>query len=341
MGKRGSVSIRDVAVLAKVSVGTVSNVLNTPDSVTPATRERVQLAIEKLGFVRNESARSLRAGRSLAVGMLVMDIINPYYTDLVRAAEEVFDRHGFALHVGDSNQNPDREARLLDQFDQQRVRGVLLAPTAGSTMFVENLRRHGTPVVLLDRASGSAGFCAVGADDLAGGRLAAAHLLGEGHRRLAFVSGWSTLPQVHDRRRGAEQAIAEVGDAELRLIPATAHNLASGIRAAREILALPAASRPTGVFAANDLLAIGLLHGLLEAGVRIPRDIALVGYDDIDFAVMAPVPLTTVRQSRSSMGAQAARLLVEEMSEAGNPGGHQHQIVADTAELVVRHSTVA
>ncbi|MFZ0529015.1 MAG: LacI family DNA-binding transcriptional regulator, partial [Propionicimonas sp.] len=207
MSPKSSVSMRDVAVLAQVSVGTVSNVLNFPERVSEPMRLRVQDAIAKLGWVPNESARQLRAGRSRSIGMVVMDIANPYFTDVIKGAEGYLYQEQYSVHVGNSQSDPARELTLLDRLEQQRVGGVLLAPIDEGVERAIRLRQRGIPVVMVDRAGFTTDFCSVGVDDIAGGRLAGQHLIDLGHQRLAFVGGPSSLAQVRDRRRGIELAV--------------------------------------------------------------------------------------------------------------------------------------
>lgn len=340
MGPRNSVSMRDVAVLAQVSVGTVSNVLNSPDRVADATRARVQDAIAKLGWVPNESARQLRAGRSRSIGMVVMDIANPFFIDIARGAEAFLYGEQYTVQIGNSDKDAERELAILERFEQQRIGGVLYAPIDDTVERVSRLRQRGIPVVLVDRASGSADYCSVGVDDLAGGRIAGQHLLDTGHRRLAFVGGPSALAQVRDRRRGLELAVEQAG-ADVSLLAVTTPELTieAGVSSAGELAALPATERPTAVFAASDLLAIGLLQGFVTAGLRVPDDVAIIGYDDIDFAAAAAVPLSSVRQPREEIGRRSAELLLAEIDAAEGGPSHQHEAVRFTPQLVVRRST--
>jgi LacI family transcriptional regulator len=329
--------MKDVAALAGVSVGTVSNVLNAPHLVAEPTRQRVVGAIDKLGWVRNDSARQLRAGRSLSVGLIVLDLGNPFFTDVARAVEEFCYGQGHSVHVGNSDQAPEREATLLRHFAEQRVAGVILAPIADNGEPADQARRSGLPVVLVDRANNPS-FCCVGVDDIDGGYQAAHHLVSQGHRRLAFVGSPDLLTQVRDRRRGVDLAM-EGTAAQCLALPTDTLGAADGRRAAESLAALPAGERPTGVVAANDLLAIGLLQGLVGAGLRVPDDVALVGYDDIEFAAAAAVPLSSVRQPRRELGLTAARLLFEEMAAADGDQPHAHRVVKLTPELVVRRSS--
>ncbi len=340
MVPRNSVSMRDVAMLARVSVGTVSNVLNSPERVSEATRQRVEQAIAKLGWVPNESARQLRAGRSRSIGMVVMDIANPFFTDVVKGAENLLYGEQYSVQVGNSDSDLARELTLLERFEQQRVGGVLFAPIEDSAERILRLRQRGIPVVIVDRAGTGTDYCSVGVDDLAGGRLAAQHLLDQGHRRLAFVGGPSTLAQVRDRRRGAELAVEQAGgEATLLVVSTPSTSLEAGVSSAGEIAALPAGERPTAVFAANDLVAIGLLQGFVTAGLRVPEDMAIIGYDDIDFAAAAAVPLSSIRQPREDIGRKSAELLMREMEADDAVSAHRHETVRFTPQLVARRST--
>jgi LacI family transcriptional regulator len=195
---------------------------------------------------------------------------------------------------------------------------------------------RGIPVVLVDRGSARASRCSVAVDDVIGGRLAAEHLAERGHRRIAYVGGPFSIAQVADRHTGAERALGEQGaGADLRVIETPSLSVAAGRGAVEELTALPANRRPTAVFCANDLLALGVLQGLIAHGLRVPNDIALVGYDDIEFAAAAAVPLSSVRQPREQLGRTAAQLLLEET----HADGHEHRHVIFQPELLVRRSS--
>jgi LacI family transcriptional regulator len=336
-----TVSIKDVAARAGVSLGTVSNVLNRPAAVRAATRAKVEAAIAELGFVPNASARQLAAGRSRTIAYVVLDATNPFFTDVARGIEDVAKAEGLALFICNSDQDVDREDQYLEQLTQLRARGVLITAMDYANPRLQRLRDAGVPVVLVDRAPGdSADWCTVGVDDVAGGELAVTHLVEAGHTRLAFVGGPADIPQVRDREIGAVGATTAAGlpESALTLIRTTALTIAEGRRAGERLLGLPRRTRPTGVFCANDLLALGLLQHLTQHDVRVPDDVAIVGYDDIEFASAAAVPLTSVAQPRHLLGQTAARLLAD---EADRSSGHEHQHVVFPPELVARASTSA
>jgi LacI family transcriptional regulator len=334
------VGIKDVARHAGVSVGTVSNVINRPDLVSEETRRRVLAVIDRLGYVRSESARQLRAGHSRIMALLVLDMGNPFFVDVARGAERAARAAGLGVMVCNSDQNPAEEADYLALFAEQRVRGVLLTPADTTGRTIDSLRRHKIPFVLVDRVADGTTECSVSVDDVTGGALAVRHLVGAGHRSIAYVSGPDVLNQVRDRREGALRALAEAGlpPSALHELPTERLDVAAGRDAGARLLGL--AERPTAVFCANDLLALGVLQTLFAAGVSVPEELAIVGYDDIEFAEAAVVPLTSVRQPAVTMGAMAAGLLLEETDGTGDAAAHTHRRVVLRPELVVRSSSL-
>ncbi|MDX6301604.1 MAG: LacI family transcriptional regulator [Nocardioidaceae bacterium] len=336
-GIRRSTSVKDVAALAGVSLGTVSNVLNRPDRVAAATRGRVEQAMSELGFIRNESARQLRAGGSLTVAYVMLDATNPFFTDVAQGAEEAAEEADLSLFLCNSDNRPERELTYLNRLQEQRVQGVLITPVDPDSPTLDDIVRRGTPVVVVDRTREGDTHCSVAVDDRLGARLAVEHLLENGHDRIAFVGGPDTIGQVRDRRRGAVDAMTAAGRsaADLVRVDTAALTVTEGRAAGERIAGLAAADRPTAAVCANDLLALGLLQQYVTLGRRVPEDLAIVGYDDIVFAAAAAVPLTSVRQPRRELGRTAARLLID---EATNPD-HVHEQVLFTPELIPRAST--
>lgn len=327
------VTVRDVAREAGVAVGTVSNVLNRPGVVSSGTIERVHAAIAALGFVPNDAARQLRAGSSRSIGLVLLDVGNPFFTDVARGVEERAAAERLTVLLANSDERADREAAHLKLFEQQRVRGLIVSPVGEVLPRLERLRANGTPVVLLDRASTAPGWSSVSVDDVLGGRLAAQHLLDQGRRQLLFVGGPLDLPQVRDRLRGARLAVRDVPGARLETLPVSTLGMRSGVQAGREVLGLQ--MRPDAVLAANDLIALGLLQSVaMHGGLRVPDDLAIVGYDDIEFAAAAAVPITSIRQPRQTMGAAAVELLLAELA-----GADDRQQVVLQPELIVRASS--
>ncbi|MDQ2660682.1 MAG: LacI family transcriptional regulator [Actinomycetota bacterium] len=328
-----SVGIREVAEAARVSVGTVSNVLNKPDQVSPATLARVQAVIDELGFVRNDLARQLKMGAGTTLGMIVLNVANPFFADLAHACEAAAESAGQTVVLGSSDQLEAREDRYLDLFEEQRVRGMLVAPLDGITRRMRRLRSRGMPLVLFDIHSDRE-FCSVTLDGRAGGELVARHLIESGRRHIAFLGG--PLHQVEDRWLGAQRVCAEHDGVRLTHVDTLDQTIADGRAAGAVIEAMPASERPDAVFAANDLLALGLLQALvLSEEIRVPHDVAIVGYDDIDYAESAVVPLSTVRQATDQLAEHAVRLVLDEAHNTD----HVHEQLKLAPELIVRESS--
>ncbi|MFB9376523.1 LacI family DNA-binding transcriptional regulator [Kineococcus gynurae] len=331
------VGIKDVAREAGVSVGTVSNVLNRPDKVTPAVREQVEATIRRLGYVRNESARQLRAGSSRTIALVVLDVANPFFADVISGAEEAAEDVGALVVVANSAGDPGREARHLARLEAQQVMGVLLSPVRTQTSEeVDGIDLRSTPVVLVDRGTASSRAPSVAVDDVRGGELAGAHLRARGHTSIAFVGGPEHLAQVRDRLAGLR--LAAHGGARVEVLTVPDLSIRAGSAAAAQLFATwpGREGRPTAVFCANDLLALGVLNECIRRGVRVPDDLAIVGYDDISFAGTAAVPLTSVRQPREQLGRTAVELLLETVAD---PGGGRRRHVLFTPDLVERESS--
>ncbi|MGM7679355.1 LacI family DNA-binding transcriptional regulator [Microbacterium sp. A94] len=332
-----SVSIRDVAQRAGVSVGTVSNVLNRPDEVSAESVERVGQAIEELGYVRNDAARKLRGGVSSTVGFVVLDGQNPFYNDVVRGAEDEATRHGIAILYGNTDEDPSREKVYLDLFREQQVRGLLIAPYGDVMTQLRRFRSSGIATVLVDRFSADSGFSSVSVDSVAGGRLAIDHLIEAGRRRIAFVGGPFEMRQVTDRLAGARAAAENAAvPVDLEVIATAAMTVEEGAAAGTRVLGRSRRDWPDAIFAANDLLALGLLQSLVIDGrMLVPDEIAIIGFDDNPFAAAAAVPLSSIRQPSRMIGRTALRVLLE---EAADSSSIPRQTVFPP-ELVIRRST--
>ncbi|MEU8607589.1 LacI family DNA-binding transcriptional regulator [Actinoplanes sp. NPDC048791] len=331
-------SVKDVARSAGVSLGTVSNVMNRPEVVSPTTRERVERAMVELGFVRNESARQLRAGTSRTLAYVMLDGSNPFFHDVAQGIELAAEDADLSLFICNSNGRAEREEVHLDRLMQQRVQGILITPVNPDAPHLAEISRRGIPVVIVDRVGAGGLFCSVAVDDVLGGRIAVEHLAEQGHTRVAVVGGPESIGQVRERVEGARQIWAELGlpPEDLIHLPTAGLTVAEGRSAGERLAGIPARRRPTAAFCANDLLALGLLQQSIGAGLRVPEELAIVGFDDIEFAAAAAVPLTSVRQPRQELGRAAAQLVID---EATNPE-HVHQQPLFVPELVARASTV-
>jgi len=338
-GSGRSPSVKDVAAAAGVSLGTVSNVLNRPTVVSAATRERVERAMADLGFVRNEFARQLRMGTSRTLAYVMLDATNPFFTDVARGIELAAEGADMSVVICNSNNRSVREQAHLAQLMEQRVLGILLTPTDPQAPWIDAVAERGVPLVIVDRTRDDDRFCSVAVDDVLGGRLAVEHLVDQGHTRVAFIGGPKSLGQVRDRLAGAQRAWSEAGlpPEDLVELPTVALTVAEGRGAGERLAGLSAARRPTAAFCANDITALGLLQAAIATGWRVPTDLAIVGYDDIEFASAAAVPLSSVRQPREELGRTAAELLLAETADEQ----HLHQQVVFKPELAARASSLS
>jgi LacI family transcriptional regulator len=267
----------------------------------------------------------------------VLDASNPFFTDVARGVEETVAARDLSLFMCNSDDRADRERKYLSRLEEQRVAGILLTPVDPESPLLDQISGRGTPIVIVDRTRPGDTHCSVAVDDELGGRLAIEHLLDRGHERIAFIGGPGTIGQVRDRHAGAVAALADAGlDAShLVRVDTSALSVGEGRQAAQRLAGLPRSRRPTAAFCANDLLALGLLQQCVTTGVSVPGDLAIVGYDDIEYAGAAAVPLTSVRQPRTQLGRTAAELLLDEVE---NPA-HAHQQITFTPELVARESS--
>lgn len=333
----GAVRIKDVAKHAGVSVTTVSNVLNDWGRTSEATRKRVLESVEALGYVRNAAAWQLRAGRSRTIGLIVQDADNPFYTAVARGAEDHALEKGSAVIVGNSDHSPERQARYIDLFEEQRVQGLLIAPVGDITERIKQLQKRGITAVVIGRPEYGKQFSSVSIDNAAGGYLAAKHLLDAGRRKIGFVGGPLELRGVTERLNGCQKALSEVHDATLEVFATTDQTVMAGRAVGSQLAERTPEQMPDGLFCTNDLLAIGAMQSLLQQGsLRVPEDVALIGYDDIEFARSAVVPLSSIRQPARLIGQTSIDLLLQELREPGN--GHRH--IWFEPELVARESTL-
>ena len=328
-----SVSLRDVAKAAKVSVGTVSNVLNRPEVVAPETLARVQGTIKDLGFVPNGFARHLRSGHSRTLGLIVPDVANPFFTEVARGVEDAASKRDYAVFLCNSDESASKEDRYINVLIEQQVRGVLITPTDVKSDRLDAMRDRGIAVALVDREIKGRKQCSVSVDDVHGGQLGIEYLTGLGHSDIAWVCGPDSIPQVADRGAGVAKA-AKFAGAKVETIRVSLMNTTQGEEAAKKILALK--TTPTAIFCANDLVALGVMRTLRENKFKIPEQVSVLGYDDIEFAASAAVPLSSISQPAYQMGVTAADLLLNECEEADT---HEHQQIRFQPQLVERAST--
>jgi LacI family transcriptional regulator len=327
--------IKEVARIAGVSLGTVSNVLNRPEKVSPATRTRVEAVIDRLGFVPNSTAAELRRGHGRLIGLVVPDITNPFFGEVARGAVDVAFAAGYVVVLCNSDGDAVRESRYLEVLEEQRAAGVLFNPVGKVPSRIERLRERGGRVVFVDRAVAAQEHCSASVDDVHGGQLAIEHLLGCGASKLVMINGPRSLRQCADRRRGARRAVKSAGLPETALteVVSDVMSIAGGVDAAARALQL----RPDldALFCANDLLAIGAIR-VLQGARDVPRDVSVIGYDDIAIAADSTVPLTSVAQPKYELGRAAGELLLGEIRDGDH---HRHERILFQPEVTVRSST--
>lgn len=330
-------TIRDVARLAGVSAGTVSNVLNRPSYVRAETRERVQAAIRELEFVPDQRSRQFRPGRTRTIGIAVAELGNPFFVDVALGAEEVCREHDLGTVLCNSSYDPVRESQNLDLLVQQRVQGIIISPVDEDSSRLESLKDRGVPMVFVDRVSDDRDVWSVVVDDREGGRLSARHLIDQGHRRIAFLGHPHRSPKVKLRYQGAREVVDQsAGDITLEVVTTSSWTVEEGRRVGAALAARKADKLPSAVICANDMLALGLVQELIRAGLRVPEDVAVIGYDDIEGAALGAVPLTTIAQPRTLLGRTAVEMMIRLLENRGSLPTANHIVLEP--KLVVRDS---
>ena len=332
-------TIADVAARAGVSTATVSRVLAGLGRASPATRERVLRVARELDYRPSGVARSLKRRETRTLGLIVTDIENPFFPQLVRAIEDAAREAGYALLLCNAADDPEREAAYLDILVERRVDGVVIAASSLGRRHREWLREPPLPVVVVNGLPPGISVPAVASDNRGGGRMAVEHLLDLGHRRIGFLMAPPRNIDAPDRLAGALEAMAECGLGPDALAVATGDaGVAGGDRAMRELLA--AAPDVTAVFAYNDLMAIGAIRAVRACGHRVPGHVSVVGFDDVDLAGYTEPPLTTIAQAIPDMGRWAFDALARQL--AGSDGTRPAEpgpLVRLPVRLRVREST--
>jgi LacI family transcriptional regulator len=301
-------NIRAVAKRANVSTATVSRTINGSAKVSPQTAERVQRAIEALHFYPNTNARALGSGRSGLYGLIISDITNPFFPELVKSFDDIAVTHGQEVLVANTNYDPERMKICVARMLQRKVDGVAIMTSEMDDRLVQVFSRRHIPLVFLDTGSLAPGVSCVRIDYSAGIDAAVHHLIELGHRRIAFISGPMRLASARVRHKAFMECTARDHlDANPNLIQEGNHRFDGGRDAMKRIL--DSQARPTALMASNDLTAIGAMGAIAEAGLRVPKDISVVGYDDIQLSSFTMPPLTTVSLPRAEIASAAFRAL--------------------------------
>jgi len=336
MPTRKSVTRKEVAERAGVSVAVVSYVVNNgPRPVMPETRAKVEKAIEELGYYPNELARGLRLQQSSTIGLITPDFTNPVYAEMAEGIQKICIPNGYLMLFVYSGSNPDREKELVRMFRAKHVDGVIIQPVTSEPLeTIKSLQQARIPVVLLQHDC--PGVSCVVLTDVQGGQLATQHLSDLGHRRIGLIKGrLPSAARAEERLTGYQQALQAAGiEPDPTLVTECDVNQNSGYQAMEQLLALP--EPPTAVFVHNDVLAAGAMHAIRAAGLSIPGNISVVGFDDTAGSAHLVPPLTTIRFSRKEIGRQAATILFQAIEQDED---YKPSTVEVPVELVVRAST--
>jgi LacI family transcriptional regulator len=323
--------MRDVAGTAGVSVKTVSRVVNGERGVRADTAARVDAAIGRLGFTRNDLASSLRRGRAGALGLVIEDVANPFYSAIARAVEDAAQARGHLLITGSCEEDSSRERQLALRLLRRLVDALLIVPAGTEHRYLLPDLDAGVPIVFLDRPPGDIEADTVLLDNLGGTRAGVEHLLGQGHERIAFLGDAPHLYTAAERLAGYRAALADAGRSPRdELLRTGSHDAPHAERAVRELLELPSDRRPTALFTSNNRNTVGALRALRAA----PHPIAIVGFDDFELADMLPTPVTVVRHAPEEMGRIAAELAYARLDDGAQPP--QRRTIGP--ELVIRGS---
>ena len=338
LGSAPPMSIRDVAKRARVSIATVSRAMNNPETVDPETAKRVRRAAEELNYFPDSHARSLVSGRSRILGLIVSDITNPFFPELVKGFEDVALSHGYEIMVGSTNYDSARMALCVRRLMERKVEGVAIMTSEMDQALIEQLVRRRIPSVFLDVGSVRAFISNIQVDYASGIHQAVSHLLQLGHSRIGFISGPLGLKSARIRRQAFLACLKDAGVlGEEELVREGDHTIDGGLEAMTSLLAR--AKYPTAVLASNDLTAIGAMRAIRRKGLAVPRDVSIIGFDDIHFAAFTEPPLTTVALSRWELAENAIHALMRHVELEKSEKAIRGAEYTITPALVIREST--
>ena len=325
-GNSGKITIQSVADLAGVSIATVSRVLSGNENVREDFIDKVRDAAAKLNYTPSASAQGLAKGRNFTVGVLIPDLSNPYFPDVVKGIHNLATPSNYRLLIADSDGSPEDEISIIRDMLRQ-VDGIILVSPRMSIDDLKSLENAQSPVVLINRMEPGVGLPSVGVDNFSAMSELIGHLASLGHKRIAFMSGPKQSWQQRERARAVLHA-SNFG-ISVEEIP-TGGSIAAGVQA----LDLAMQAKPTAAICFNDLVALGVLSRAAELGIRVPEDLSVTGFDDIEFSSFSNPPLTTIRSPQIALGEMAWKILEDQLS--GKPGNHQPLM---SAEVVIRSST--
>lgn len=327
-------TIRDVARLARVSISTVSRVQSGAASVKPETKERVLQALRQLDYQPDDVARSMVMKRTHTIGVVIPDITNPFFPSVIKGIEDLARKRGYSTILCNTDESPEEEQKAIRMLRQKRVDGLVITTADENGKQIRKAVADGLPVVLVDRKAEGCDLDVVLIDNVLGAYQAARHLILQGHKKIGVIAGPQSVTPGRERLKGFQTALREYGvQFEERYTKIGDFREESGYALGRQLLESP--KPPTAIFSCNNLMTIGLLKAILERGLRIGTDIAVVGFDDIEIATMLNPPITVVARPMYKMGTLACDLLMERIEGTGPADGRSVILIP---ELVVRGS---
>ncbi|ACL69215.1 LacI family DNA-binding transcriptional regulator [Halothermothrix orenii] len=329
------VTIKDIAKKANVSVTTVSRVLNNKPDVSEKTKSKILKIINELGYNPNGVARGLVLNRTHTIGLIIPDIRNPFFPEVARGIEDKAKEYGYSVIYCNTDNKKEEEKKAVELLLNKRVDGIILSLSMNNRDELDRIKKQGCPIVQIDRKVPDANYPTVTIDNLISAYNATKHLINLGHKYIAHITGNLDTKTGQDRLNGYKKAMHERGiHISQEWIIEGDYSKESGYKNMKRILNLK--NRPTGIFIANDLMAIGAYKAVFESKLNIPEDISIIGHDDIELASLVNPELTTMAQPKYEMGKHAARLLIQEIE--GSDQDNNQNILLNT-ELVVRGST--
>jgi LacI family transcriptional regulator len=333
------VTIKDIARRADVSYATVSRALNHKTGVREATRQRILQLAEQMSYTPNAIARGLVKKQTQTLGLILPDITNPFYPEVARGIEEGAAERGFSIFLCNTNWERNRQADYLRLLAEKRVDGIILAPIDNEVEALEHRLTGMIPVVYVSNAPAGTQHGFVVIDNVLGGFLAAEHLIQAGYRRIGFVGSTEDSLTIEERLEGYRRALKKYGvPVEKKYIQLGQFKEEAGYKIIRSLIA--GGDFPRAVFAENDLLAVGVLHGVKASGLSVPEDIAVVGFDDIPVASYPEVELTTMSQPTYEMGKKSVEILLEQIRPSDQPPPERIRQIYLKPRLIVRRSSV-
>lgn len=327
--------MKEVARQAQVSASTVSHVLNGTRKVSEETRERVAQTIEDLGYQPNLLAKSFKTQKTFTIGLLISDIQNPFFTSVIRGVEDVALSRGYHLFLCNTDEDPVREDAYITELSNKRVDGLIVASAASRNNYASWLRLENIPFVFMDREVEGMEADVIRVDNYLGTRLIAEHLVSLGHERIGMISGPMDKSSGYERHQGLKIALTELGiSLDDSLVRFGDFRSPSGRIGATELLKHSA--RPTALVIANNQMTLGALLAIRDLGLKIPNDVSVVGFDDMEWAPLVDPPLTALAQPTYKMGSSAVEMLLDRIT--GDEKGPPRRIFIEP-ELIVRRST--